>query len=121
MSKRGAVEFLQKVCSRWRSFSRFLSTNAAPRIKMGFREQVRASVLSINDWRQRFSIDLVQTEECITMLVFNPKRMKDLRTGAKCLDDVIKNQVQTIEDAELAKRRAIANEKAARTKVRSRN
>ena len=51
------------------------------------------------------------------MLVFNPKRMGDLRTGAKCLDEVIKNQVQSIEDAERAKRQAVANEKAARTKV----
>ena len=55
------------------------------------------------------------------MLVFNPKKMTDLRTGAKCLDEVIKNQVQTIEDAERAKRQAIANEKAARTKVRGEN
>jgi len=55
------------------------------------------------------------------MLVFNPKRMRDLRTGAKCLDEVIKNQVQTNEDAERAKRQAIANEKAAKTKVRSGN
>jgi len=75
MSKRGTVEFLQKV---------------------GFREQI---------------------VELDTMLVFNPKRMDDLRTGARCLDEVIKNQVQTIEDAERAKRQAIANEKAAKTKV----
>jgi len=53
------------------------------------------------------------------MLVFNPKKMTDLRTGAGCLNEVIKNQVQTIEDAERARRQAIANEKAARTKVRS--
>ena len=77
--------------------------------------------LIIHDLRQRFSTDLVQTEECVTMLVFNPKRMTDLRTGAKCLDEVVKNQVQTIEDAERAKRQAIANEKAARTKVGSEN
>ena len=55
------------------------------------------------------------------MLVFNPKRMGDLRTGAKCLDEVIKNQVQSIEDAERAKRQAIANEKAAKTKVQRKN
>ena len=53
------------------------------------------------------------------MLVFNPKKMDDLRTGAKCLDDVVKNQVQKIEDEELAKRQEIANKKAAETKVRS--
>jgi len=45
--------------------------------------------------------------------------MKDLRTGAKCLDEVIKNQVQAIEDEERAKRQAIANSKAAKTKVQS--
>jgi len=59
----------------------------------------------------------VQTEEYVAMLVFNPERMEDLRVGAKCLDEVIKNQVQAIEDAERAKRQSIANEKAAKTKV----
>jgi hypothetical protein len=43
--------------------------------------------------------------------------MNDLRTGARCLDEVIKNQVQAIEDAERARSQAIANEKAAMTKV----
>jgi len=75
MSRKGTVEFLQK---------------------MGFREK---------------------TEECITMLVFNEARMKDLRTGAKCLEEVIQNQVQAIDDAELAKRQEIANQKAAKTKA----
>jgi len=65
-------------------------------VKMGFREQA---------------------EDGDTRLVFNPKMMKDLRTGAKCLDEVIKNQVQAIEDAERAKRQEIANGKAAKTKV----
>lgn len=51
------------------------------------------------------------------MLVFNPKKMDDLRIGANCLDDVIKNQVQKIEDEERAKRQEIANKKAAETKV----
>lgn len=44
--------------------------------------------------------------------------MKDLRTGAKCLEEVMQNQVQAIDDAELAKRQEIANQKAAKTKVR---
>lgn len=44
--------------------------------------------------------------------------MKDLRTGAKCLEEVMQNQVQAIEDAERAKRREIANQKAAKTRVR---
>jgi len=58
-----------------------------------------------------------QTEKQVTRLVFNPERMADLRTGAKCLDEVIKNQVQAIEDKERERRQAIANEKAAKTKV----
>jgi len=45
--------------------------------------------------------------------------MEDLRIGAMCLDEVIKNQVQAIEDEERAKRQEIANKKAAVTKVRS--
>jgi hypothetical protein len=65
------------------------------------------------------STHIVQTEDFVTRLVFKPERMKDLRTGAKCLDEVIKNQIQAIEDAERAQRQAIANEKAAKTKVRS--
>ena len=52
------------------------------------------------------------------MLVFNPDRMKDLRTGAKCLEEVIQNQVQAIEDEERARRQEIANRQAAVTKVR---
>lgn len=59
----------------------------------------------------------IQTEQYVTRLVFNPERINDLRTGARCLDEVIKNQVQAIEDAERAKREAIANQKAAITKV----
>ena len=62
---------------------------------------------------------LIQTEDFVTRLVFKPERMKDLRTGARCLDEVIKNQIQAIEDAEREQRQAIANEKAAKTKVRS--
>jgi len=61
----------------------------------------------------------VQTEDCVTRLVLNPTRMEDLRIGAMCLDEVIKNQVQAIEDEERAKRQEIANKKAAVTKVRS--
>ena len=64
-----------------------------------------------------FSTHPVQTEEYVTRLVLNPNKMSDLRIGAKCLDEVIKNQVQAIEDAERAQRQAIANEKAAKTKV----
>ncbi|KAF9652226.1 hypothetical protein BDM02DRAFT_241430 [Thelephora ganbajun] len=60
---------------------------------------------------------LVQTEECVTRLVFNPDKMDDLRMGAKCLDEVIKNQLQAIEDAERAKRKEIVNKKAAMTKA----
>ena len=60
-----------------------------------------------------------QTEEFVTRLVFNSEKMDDLRVGAQCLDEVIKNQVQAIEDEERAKRQAIANEKAGVTKVRS--
>jgi len=88
---------------------------------MGFREQVRGSFITVKDEGYVSQRIGVQTEECVTMLVFNPKRMTDLRTGAGCLDEVIKNQVQSIEDAERAKRQAIANEKAARTKVQSGN
>ena len=65
------------------------------------------------------SIYLVQTDGYITRLVFNLEKLNDLRTGARCLDEVIKNQVQAMEDAERAKRQASANEKAAKTKVRS--
>jgi len=54
-----------------------------------------------------------------TRLVLNPERMDTLRVGAQCLDEVIKNQVQAIEDAEQAKRREAANKKAAATKVRN--
>jgi len=75
MSKKGTVEFLQK---------------------MGFREK---------------------TEEFVPLLVFHPDRMKDLRTGAKCLEEVIQNQVQAIEDEERAKRQEIANQKAAKSKA----
>jgi len=60
---------------------------------------------------------VVQAEEYAALLVFNPERMGDLHVGAKCLDEVIKNQVQAIEDAERVKRQSIANEKAAKTKV----
>ena len=66
-----------------------------------------------------FSTYLIQTEDYVTRLVFSPERMNDLRTGARCLDEVIKNQVQAIEDAERARREEIANQKAAVTKVRS--
>lgn len=52
------------------------------------------------------------------MLVFNQSSMKDLRTGAKCLEEVIQNQVQAIEDEEQARRQEIANRQAAVTKVR---
>ena len=64
-----------------------------------------------------FSTYLIQTEKLVTRLVFDSKRMDDLRTGARCLDEVIKNQVQAIEDEERARREAIANGKAAVTKV----
>ena len=60
---------------------------------------------------------MIQTKDYVTRLVFDPERMSDLRTGARCLDEVIKNQVQAIEDAERAKRQATANERAAMTKV----
>ena len=60
----------------------------------------------------------MQTEEFVPMLVFDSSKMKELRTGAKCLEEVIQNQVQAIQDAELAKRQEIANQKAAKTKVR---
>ena len=60
---------------------------------------------------------MVQTEELVTMLVFNVERMKDLCTGAKCLEEVLQNQVQAIEDAERAKRQEMANQQAAKTKV----
>ena len=66
-----------------------------------------------------FSTHRVQTEEYVTRLVLNQNKMGDLRIGTKCLDEIIKNQVQAIEDAERAQRQTIANEKAARTKVRS--
>ena len=85
---------------------------------MGFREQVCTPFLTTGDSEGADSNYLVQTEEYVTRLVFNPERMKDLRTGAKCLDEVIKNQVQAIEDAERATRQSTANEKAAKTKVR---
>lgn len=65
-------------------------------------------------WFQR---TLVQVDEGDTRLVLNPERMDTLRIGAQCLDEVIKNQVQAIEDAEQAKRREAANKKAAATKV----
>ena len=52
------------------------------------------------------------------MLVFNPERMEDLRTGAKCLEEVMQNQVRAIEDAERERRQEIANQQAAKTKVR---
>lgn len=68
------------------------------------------------DWW--FQLISAQTEECITMLVFSPNRMKDLRTGAKCLEEVRHNQVQTIEDEERARRQEIVNKKAAAAKVR---
>lgn len=85
---------------------------------MGFLEQVRTSFLTVDELGGMASTYPVQTEKCVTELVFNPERMEDLRIGAKCLDEVIKNQVQAIEDAERAKRQSIANEKAAKTKVR---
>ena len=69
----------------------------------------------------KFSVYVTQVEDSDTRLVFNPKKMKDLRTGARCLDEVIKSQVQAIEDAERAKRQEIANGKAAMTKVGVRN
>lgn len=65
-----------------------------------------------------FSTSLIQAKEGNTRLVFNPVRMKDLRTGAMCLDEVIKSHVQRIEDEERAGRQEIANGKAAKTKVR---
>jgi len=76
-------------------------------------------VISLEHTRTRFStyFYLIQTKDYVTRLVFDPERMNDLRTGARCLDEVIKNQVQAIEDAERAKRQAIANERAAMTKV----
>lgn len=52
------------------------------------------------------------------MLVFNPSRMKDLRTGAMCLEEVRQNQVQAIEDEERARRQEIIDKKAAAAKVR---
>lgn len=58
-----------------------------------------------------------QREELVPFLVFHPDRMKDLRTGAKCLEEVMHNQVQAIEDAERAKRQEIVNQNAAKSKV----
>ncbi|KAF9780163.1 hypothetical protein BJ322DRAFT_315055 [Thelephora terrestris] len=60
-----------------------------------------------------------EVKDLQAMLVFNPDRMKDLRTGAKCLEEVIQNQVQAIEDEERARRQEIANRQAAVTKVRN--
>jgi hypothetical protein len=73
-------------------------------------------MLTSCDWW--FQLSLTQTEECVTMLVFNPSRMKDLRTGAKCLEEVRQNQVQAIEDEERARRQEILDKKAAAAKVR---
>lgn len=44
--------------------------------------------------------------------------MKDLRTGAMCLEEVRQNQVQAIEDEERARRQEIIDKKAAAAKVR---
>jgi len=86
---------------------------------MGFREQVRTLFLIVNDLEDTVPTYTVQTEEFVTMLVFDSERMTDLRMGAKCLDEVIKNQVQAIEDAERAERQSIAaNETAAESEVR---
>lgn len=45
--------------------------------------------------------------------------MDTFRVGAQCLDEVIKNQVQAIDDAERVKRQEAANQAAAVTKVSS--
>lgn len=59
-----------------------------------------------------------KTVEFVPMLVFNPERMEDLRTGAKCLEEVMQNQVRAVEDVEHERRQEIANQQAAKTKVR---
>jgi len=85
---------------------------------VGFREQVRTSFLIVDDSGGTVSTYTVQTEEFVTRLVFNPERMNDLRMGVMCLDEVIKYQVQAIEDAERAKRQLTVNGEAATTEVR---
>jgi coproporphyrinogen III oxidase-like Fe-S oxidoreductase len=60
----------------------------------------------------------VQTERLDTLLILQPEKMKELRTGAKCLEEVMQNQVQAIDDDERAKRQEIANQKVAKARVR---
>ena len=116
MSKRGTVEFLQKVCFFPAVFRRL--TNALW-TKMGFREKVSSGVTSLMIYCEfLFDLFLMQTENLDRLLVFQTARMKDLRTGAKCLEEVMQNQVQAIEDAESAKRQEIANQKVAKARVR---
>lgn len=52
------------------------------------------------------------------MLIFQPERLEDLRTGAKCLEEVMQKQVQAREDEERAKRQETANQKVAKARVR---
>ena len=112
MSKKGTVQFLQRVCSFRGVFRRL--TNALW-TKMGFRTKVGRSFPTTDC---NFRPILVQIEDFTPMLVFNESRMKDLRTGAKCLEEVMHNQVQAIEDTERAARQEIINQKAAKNKAR---